>query len=165
MESVRKSTGEDKRYLAEKVEKVRKAVDGMGKQARGEDVQRVAELEEESKKLKGEMRPRSIDEQDVMRDLQEECEEKITREGRGETCGRGKGKRNGEKGEHASRRGKFRGKGAATMANDDDEGEEADDEKESTRGFARMCVDPVLCVRVDLGADLSGWLRGRPRTP
>ena len=28
-----------------------------------------------------------------------------------------------------------------------------------------MCVDPNLRVRVDLGADLSGWLRGRPRAP
>ena len=26
-----------------------------------------------------------------------------------------------------------------------------------------MCVDTVLRVRVDLGADLGGWLRGRPR--
>ena len=45
MENVRKSTGEEI-FLAEKVEKVRKAVDGMEKQARGEEVQRVAELEE-----------------------------------------------------------------------------------------------------------------------
>ena len=28
----------------------------------------------------------------------------------------------------------------------------------SPKGFAQMCVDPVLRVRVDLGADLSGWL-------
>ena len=35
MENMRKSTGEDKRYLAEKV---RKVVDGMGKQAMGEEV-------------------------------------------------------------------------------------------------------------------------------
>ena len=79
------------------------------------------------------MSPRSIDEQDVMRDFEEECEEKVTKEDRGQVCGKGKGKGNGGKGEHASRRGKFRGKGAAKMVNDDDEGEEADEAKEGTR--------------------------------
>ena len=91
MENVRKSTGKDKRCLAQKVEEVRKEVDGIGRQARGEELQRVAELEEGLKELEEEMRPRSIDEQDVMRDLEEECEEKVTREGRGEICGKGKG--------------------------------------------------------------------------
>ena len=74
-----KSTDEDKRCLTEKVEEVRKAIDGIRKQARGEELQRVAELEEILKKLEEEMRPRSIDEQDVMRDFEEECEEKVTR--------------------------------------------------------------------------------------
>ena len=60
MDNVRKSTGEDKRYLAQKVETVKKAVDCMGKQARGEEVQRVAVVEEEVRKLEEEMRPRSI---------------------------------------------------------------------------------------------------------
>ena len=53
------------------------------------------------------MRPRNIDEQDVMRDSEEECEEKVTRGG-GEIYGKGEGKGNGGKGEHASRKGKFR---------------------------------------------------------
>ena len=60
-----------------------------------------------------------------MRDHEEECEEKVTREGRGEVCGKAKGKENGGNGEHA--RGKFKGEGAATVAG---EGEEADEEKE-----------------------------------
>ena len=37
---------------------------------------------------------------------------------------------------------------------------------ESKTGMKKVllkCVDPVLRVRVDLGADLSGWLRGRLR--
>ena len=38
-----KSTGEDKRCVVEKVEEVRKAIVGLRKQARGEDLQRVAE--------------------------------------------------------------------------------------------------------------------------
>ena len=78
------STGENKRCLPEKVEEVRKAIDGIRKQARGEELQRVAELEEGLKKFEEEMRPRSIDEQDVMRNFEEECEEKVTREGSGE---------------------------------------------------------------------------------
>ena len=43
---VDKSTGEDKRCVVEKVEEVRKAIVGLRKQARGEDLQCVAELEE-----------------------------------------------------------------------------------------------------------------------
>ena len=92
-----KSTGEDKRCLAEKAEEVRKAIDGIRKQARGEELQRVAELEEGLKKLEVEMRPRSIDEQDVMRDSEEECEEKVARQSGGEICGKGKGKGNEQK--------------------------------------------------------------------
>ena len=46
---------------------------------------------------------------------------------------KGKGNGNGGKGEHASRTGKSRGKGAVKMVNGDDEGEEADEEKEGTR--------------------------------
>ena len=34
-----------------------------------------------------------------------------------------------------------------------------------TKGIAQMCVDPVFRECVVLGADLSGWLRGRPRSP
>ena len=39
-----KSTGEDKRCVVEKVEEVRKAIVCLRKQARGEDLQRVAKL-------------------------------------------------------------------------------------------------------------------------
>ena len=92
-----KSTGEDKRCLAEKVEEVRKAIDGIRKQAKGEESQRVAELEEGLKKLEEEMRPMSIDEQDVMRDSEEECEEKVARQSVGEIYGKGKGKGNEQK--------------------------------------------------------------------
>ena len=59
-----KSTGEDKRFVVEKVEELRKATVGLRKQARGEDFQRVAELEESLKKLEEEMLPWSIEEQD-----------------------------------------------------------------------------------------------------
>ena len=69
-----KSTGEDKRCVVEKVEEVRKAIIGLRKQARGEELQRVAELEEGLKKLEEEMLPWSVDEQGVMRESEEECE-------------------------------------------------------------------------------------------
>ena len=88
------STDEDKRRFAEEVEKVRKAMAGVGKQAKGDDLQRVAELEESLKKLEEEMRPEGMEERDAMRCLEEKCEKKVTRKGRGETCGKGKGKGN-----------------------------------------------------------------------
>ena len=62
-----KSTGEDKRCLVEKVEEVRKAIDGIRKRARGEESQRVAELEEGLKKLEEEMLPWSVEEQEQRR--------------------------------------------------------------------------------------------------
>ena len=46
------STAEEKRCLVENVEELRKAIVGLRKQARGEELQRVAELEESLKKLK-----------------------------------------------------------------------------------------------------------------
>ena len=54
-ESVSKvqSTDEDKRCLAEGMEVVRRAIAGVGKKAKGVELQRVAELEEELKKLEG----------------------------------------------------------------------------------------------------------------
>ena len=36
--------------------------------------------------------------------------------------------------------------------------------RKGQKGFDQICVDPVLRERVDLGADLCGWLRGRPRS-
>ena len=62
-----KSTGEDKRFVAEKVEEVVKAIVGLRKQARGEDLQRVAELEESLKRLEEEMLPWSVEEQEQRR--------------------------------------------------------------------------------------------------
>ena len=62
-----KSTGEDKRCVVEKVEEVRKAIVGLRKQARGEDLQRVAELEESLKRLEEEMLPWSVEEQEQRR--------------------------------------------------------------------------------------------------
>ena len=48
------STGEDKRRVVENVEELRKAIIGLRKQARGEELQRVAELEESLRKLEEE---------------------------------------------------------------------------------------------------------------
>ena len=62
-----KSTGEDKRCVVEKVEEGRKAIVGLRKQARGEDLQRVAELEESLKRLEEEMLPWSVEEQEQRR--------------------------------------------------------------------------------------------------
>ena len=66
-----KSTGEDKRCVVEKVEEVRKAIVGLRKQAKGEDLQRVAELEESLKKLEEEMLPWSVEEQEQRRQEEE----------------------------------------------------------------------------------------------
>ena len=57
------STGEDKRRVVENVEELRKAIIGLRKQARGEELQRVAELEESLKKLEEEMLLWSVEEQ------------------------------------------------------------------------------------------------------
>ena len=119
------STGEDKRRVVENVEELRKAIIGLRKQARGEELQRVAELEESLKKLEEEMLLWSVEEQEQRR--QEEQEHAAMR--------KGKGKGNGGKGEHASRKGKFGGKGAVKMVNGDDEGEEADEEMGGTRNL------------------------------
>ena len=117
--------------LSHRAEEVRKAIHGIRRQARGEESQRVAELEEGLKKLEKEMRPRSIDELHVMRDFEEECEEKVTTEGGGEICGKGKGT---EERENTRAEGKNSGEKeqrrwrTTTMSS-----EEADKEKESTR--------------------------------
>ena len=62
-----KSTGEDKRCVVDKVEEVRKAIVGLRKQARGEDLQRVAELEESLKRLEEEMLTWTVEEQEQRR--------------------------------------------------------------------------------------------------
>ena len=61
------SPGEDKRCVVEKVEELRKAIVGLRKQARGEELQRVAELEESLKKLEEDMLPWSVEEQEQRR--------------------------------------------------------------------------------------------------
>ena len=61
------STGEDKRRVVENVEELRKAIIGLRKQARGEELQRVAELEESLKKLEEEMLLWSVEEQEQRR--------------------------------------------------------------------------------------------------
>ena len=140
------------------MEEVRKAIDGIGRQARGEELQHVAELQEGLKKLEEEMRPRSIDEQGVMRDFEEECEEKVTREDRGEICGKCKGKGNGGKGEHACRGEGFRGKGAAGMMKGDDEVGE-DEEKKGSRRPRSADWDRVEEVRQ--GTSEGKWHKAR----
>ena len=83
----------DKRRVAENVEDLRKAIIGLRKQARGEELQRVAELEESLKKLEEEMILWSVEEQEQRR--QEEQEHAV--------LGKGKGKGNGGKGEHGGK--------------------------------------------------------------
>ena len=125
------STGEDKRRVVENVEELRMAIIGLRKQARGDELQRVAELEESLKKMEEEMLLWSVEEQEQRRkeeqQRQEEQEHAVMR--------KGKGKGNGGKGEHASRKGRFGRKGAVKMVNGDDEGEEADEEKGGTRNL------------------------------
>ena len=102
------STDEDKRRLAEEVEKLRKMMAGMGKQATGGDLQRVAEMEESLKKLEKEVQAKDVDDQKMTLNFAETGEKKVTREGRGtaglvqgrdethrmnETSGKGEGKR------------------------------------------------------------------------
>ena len=65
------STGEDKRCVVEKVEEARKAIIGLRKQTKGEDLQRVAELEESLKKLE-EMLPWSVEEQEQRRQKEQQ---------------------------------------------------------------------------------------------
>ena len=77
------STDEDKRRLAEEVEKVREMMAGMGKQATGGDLQRVAEMGESLKKLEKEVQVKDIDDRKRTSNIAETGEKKVTREGRG----------------------------------------------------------------------------------
>ena len=91
---------------------------GMEKQVTGEDLQRVAEMEESLKKLEDEVQAKGVDDQERMTNFEDKGEKKVTREGRGraglvqrgdethrmnETCGKSKGKGNGGKGEHVGK--------------------------------------------------------------
>ena len=134
------STGEDKRCVVEKVEELRKAIIGLRKQARGEELQRVAELEESLKKLEEEMLLWRVEEQEQRRQEEqrrqgEQEEQRRQEEQEHAAIRKGKGKGNGGKGEHVRRKGKFGRKGAVKMVNGDDEGEEADEEKGGTRNL------------------------------
>ena len=128
------STGEDKRRVAENVEELRKAIIGLRKQARGDELQRVAELEESLKKLEEEMLLWSFEEQEQRRQ-EEQTWQGEQEEQEHAAMRKGKGKGNGGKGEHANRKGRFGGKGAVKMVNGNDEGEEADEEKGGTRNL------------------------------
>ena len=79
------------------------------------------------------MRPRSIHEQDVMRDFEEECEEKVTNEDRGQVLWKRQGQRERRKRRTCKQKGKIQVKRSSEEVNDDDEGEEADEAKEGTR--------------------------------
>ena len=112
------STEEEKRRLAEEVDKVRKMMAGMEKQMTGEDLQRLAEMEEGLKKFEEEVQAKGVDDQEMMTNFEDKGERKVTREGRGraglgqgrdethrmnETCGKSKGKGSGGKGQHGGK--------------------------------------------------------------
>ena len=148
------STDEDKRRIAEEVEKVKKAMAGMEKQATGGDLQRVAEMEEGLKKLEKEVQAKDVDDQKMTMNFAETGEKEDTREGggcaghvqgrdethrRNETSGKGKGKGNGGKGKHGGK-GEDGDKGvqqSAKMMKDEEE-QEADKEDERGRVAPNM---------------------------
>ena len=116
--STLQSTEEEKRRLAEEVDKVRKMMAGVEKQVMGEDLQRLAEMEEGLKKVEEEVKAKGVDDQELMTNFEYKGEKTVTREGRGraglvqgedethrmnETCGKSKGKGNGGKGEHGGK--------------------------------------------------------------
>ena len=93
------STDEDKRRLAEEVEKLRKITAGVEKQVTGEDLQRLAEMEEGLKKFEEEeVQAKGVDNQEKVTNFDDKGDKKVTREGRGcaedethrmnETCGK-----------------------------------------------------------------------------
>ena len=154
------STDEDKRRLAEEVEKVRKMMAGMGKQATGGDLQRVAEMEESLKKLEKEVQAKDVDDQKMSMNFAETGEKKVMREGRGcaglvqggdethrknetsgkgnETSRKGKGKGNGGKVEHGGK-GEDGGKGVQQSVKMlKGEEEEADEEDERVQVAPNM---------------------------
>ena len=90
--STLQSTDEEKRRLAEEVEKVRKAMASMGKEATGGYLQRVAEMEESFKKLEKKVQAKDVDEQEMMTDFENKVEKKVVREGRGCTESRPRGR-------------------------------------------------------------------------
>ena len=127
---------------------------GMGKQATGGGLQRVAEMEESLKKLEKEVQAKDVDDWKMTRNFAETGEKKVTREGRGcaglvqgedethrmnETSAKGKGKRNGGKGEHGGKGdkgGKSFQQSAKMMKGEEDQ--EADEEDERGRVAPNM---------------------------
>ena len=81
--STLQSTEEEKRRLAERVDKVRKMMAGMEKQMTGEDLQRLAEMEEGLKRFEEEVKAKGVDDQEVVTNFEDKGEKKVTREGRG----------------------------------------------------------------------------------
>ena len=81
--STLQSTEEEKRRLPEEVDKARKMMAGMEKQVTGEDLQRLAEMEEGLKKFEEEVQANCVDDQEMMTNFEDKGEKKVTREGRG----------------------------------------------------------------------------------
>ena len=81
--STLESTEEEKRRLAEEVDKVRKMMAGVEKQVTGEDLQRLSEMEEGLKTFEEQVQAKGVDDQEVMTNFEDKCEKKVTREGRG----------------------------------------------------------------------------------
>ena len=145
--STLQSTEEEKRRLAEEVDKVRKMMAGMEKQVTGEDLQRLSEMEEGLKKFEDEVQAKDVDEPEVTGRLVEE------QTGRGsaglvrggderhwadESNRKGKGKGNGGKGDHGSKGGAGC-KGTQQVKNlAMDEDQEADEENERDRVAPNM---------------------------
>ena len=152
--SMLQSTEEEKRRLAEEVDKVRKMKAGMEKQVTGEDLQRLSEMEEYLKKFEEEVQAKGVDEQRTTMNIAETGEKKVAREGRGcaglvqgrdethmmnETSGKGRGKGSGGKGEQGGKGdkgGKGFQKSAKMMKGEEDQ--EADEEDERGRVVPNM---------------------------
>ena len=66
-ERMNEATEEDKRCMAEHIENVRKVLAVVEEKVKGEDVQRMAEVEEGLEKLEEKMRPWSVEEQEQRR--------------------------------------------------------------------------------------------------
>ena len=62
---------------------MRKMMAGMEKQVTGEDLQRLAEMEEGLKKFEEEVQAKGVDCQEMMTNFEDKGEKKVTREGRG----------------------------------------------------------------------------------
>ena len=97
---------------------MRKMMAGVEKQVTGEDLRRMAEMEEGLKKFEEEVQAKGVDNQEMVTNFEDKGEKKVTRERRGcaglvqggdethrmnKTCGKSEGKGNGGKGEHGGK--------------------------------------------------------------